>query len=70
MNKVMSETKKVTSRNAQCLIPATEIDWVLWLISKRDDPTLKEVSCPFFQLFSSLTSYKRIVSVEIFILFE
>ncbi|EJW84690.1 hypothetical protein WUBG_04398 [Wuchereria bancrofti] len=40
--KITLESKKITSRNSQCLIPATEIDWVLWLISKRDDVTLKE----------------------------
>ncbi|KAM3720028.1 Nuclear pore complex protein [Dirofilaria immitis] len=41
-NKIILETKKITSRNSQSSIPATEIDWLLWLISKRDDPTLKE----------------------------
>ncbi|OZC07683.1 hypothetical protein X798_05319 [Onchocerca flexuosa] len=40
--KIISEAKKITSRNSQSSIPATEIDWLLWLISKRDDPTLKE----------------------------
>ncbi|KAK6102919.1 Nucleoporin Nup120/160 family protein [Brugia pahangi] len=40
--KITLESKKITSRNSHCLIPATEIDWVLWLISKRDDVTLKE----------------------------
>ncbi|VDK68116.1 unnamed protein product [Onchocerca ochengi] len=40
--KITLEAKKITSRNSQSFIPATEIDWLLWLISKRDDPTLKE----------------------------
>uniref|UniRef100_A0A915PSA8 Uncharacterized protein n=1 Tax=Setaria digitata TaxID=48799 RepID=A0A915PSA8_9BILA len=42
--KVVLETKKITSRDSQTSIPTIEIDWLLWLISKRDDATLKELS--------------------------
>ncbi|VDK80884.1 unnamed protein product [Litomosoides sigmodontis] len=41
-NKIIAETKKIKSRKSQTEIPATEIDWLLWLISKRDDEGLKE----------------------------
>ncbi|KAL3993762.1 Nucleoporin Nup120/160 family protein [Acanthocheilonema viteae] len=40
--KIILETKKISSRKSQSSIPLTEIDWLLWLISKRDDETLKK----------------------------
>uniref|UniRef100_A0A158Q7J8 Nucleoporin_N domain-containing protein n=1 Tax=Elaeophora elaphi TaxID=1147741 RepID=A0A158Q7J8_9BILA len=40
--KIVSETMKITSQTSQCSIPVTEVDWLLWLISKKDDVTLKE----------------------------
>ncbi|CAG9533982.1 unnamed protein product [Cercopithifilaria johnstoni] len=40
--KIILETGKITSRKSQSSIPTTEIDWLLWLISKKDDETLRE----------------------------
>ncbi|EFO22252.2 hypothetical protein LOAG_06232 [Loa loa] len=61
--KIILETKKITSRNSHCSIPATEIDWVLWLISKRDDATLtedaKELKDCVERYFERIASFSR-----------
>ncbi|VDM94978.1 unnamed protein product [Thelazia callipaeda] len=40
--KVILETRNITSKNSRTSIPVTEIDWLLWLIDKKDNDALKE----------------------------